>query len=48
LSSVLIFFGMTSISAVSFYALLINHPARWWGQALMWSGLTVTGWYFWV
>lgn len=48
LSSLLIFFGMTSISAVSFYALLINHPARWWGQALMWSGLTVTGWYFWV
>ena len=48
LSSVLIFFGMTSVSAVSFYALLINHPARWWGQALMWTGLTMTGWYFWV
>ncbi len=48
LSSVSIFFGMTIVSAVSFYALLINHAARWWGQALMWAGLVATGWYFWV
>ena len=46
LSSMFIFLGMTIISAASFYALLINHPARWIGQALLWSGLLATGWYF--
>jgi hypothetical protein len=46
LFSVLIFFGMTIISAVSCYALLINHPARLWGQLLMWSGLLATIWYY--
>ena len=45
-SSMFIFLGMTTISAASFYALLINHAARWWGQALMWSGLLAIGWYF--
>lgn len=48
LSSMFIFLGMTTISGASFYALLINHPARWWGQVLMWSGLGATVWYFWV
>ena len=46
LYSVFIFFGMTIISAASFYALLINHAARWWAQVLMWSGLAATSWYF--
>ncbi len=45
-SSLVIFLGMTIISAASFYALLINHSARWLGQALLWSGLLATGWYF--
>ena len=45
--SVLIFLGMTAISALSFYALLIN-DRRWaWAQALMWLGLLGTGWYYW-
>ena len=48
LSSVLIFLGMTIISATSFYALLINHPARWWGQALMWAGVAAVSVYFWA
>ena len=48
LSSMLIFLGMTTISAMSFYALLINHTARWWGQALMWSGLAAISWYYWA
>ncbi len=45
-SSLVIFLGMTIISAASFYALLINHAARWLGQLLLWSGLLATGWYF--
>jgi len=46
LSSVVIFFGMTIISATSFYALLINHRARWWAQFLMWAGVAGTTWYY--
>jgi hypothetical protein len=45
-SSVSIFFGMTIISAGSFYTLLINHAARFWAQALMWAGLAATTWYY--
>ena len=45
-SSVGIFFGMTIISGASFYALLINHAARYWAQALMWAGLAATTWYY--
>jgi branched-subunit amino acid transport protein len=41
-----VFLGMTIISAVSFYALLINHAGRWWSQALLWSGLVATVWYY--
>jgi len=45
--SVLIFFGMTAISALSFYTLVINER-RWpWAQLLMWLSLAATGWYFW-
>ena len=45
--SVLIFLGMTIISALSFYAMLIRHRARLLAQVLMWSGLFATGWYYW-
>jgi len=45
--SVLIFLGMPAISALSFYALLIN-DRRWpWAQTLMWAALLGTGWYYW-
>jgi uncharacterized membrane protein len=47
LHSLLIFLGMTTISAVSFYALLINHRGRYWSQALLWMGVAATGWYYW-
>ncbi len=42
-----IFTAMTVISASSFYALLISHPARHVAQLLLWSGLAATGWYYW-
>jgi uncharacterized membrane protein len=47
LSSMLIFLGMTAISAASFYSLLIGHRARYAAQALMWLGLLGTVWYYW-
>lgn len=47
LSSMLIFLGMTAISAASFYSLLIGHRARYAAQALMWLGLLGTAWYYW-
>ncbi len=42
-----IFTAMTVISVGSFYGLLKNHPARYVGQALLWSGVFLTGWYYW-
>jgi hypothetical protein len=45
-SSISIFFGMTTISALSFYALLINHALRFWAQAMLWAGVAVTIFYF--
>ena len=45
-SSVLIFFTMTVISAASFYALLIDHGMRYWAQALLWSALAAVVWYY--
>jgi len=45
--SVLIFVGMTAISALSFYVLLINDHRWWWAQILMWLALLGTGWYYW-
>ena len=45
--SVLIFLGMTTISGLSFYALLIRHRYWWWAQIGMWSGFVLTGWYYW-
>jgi len=47
LTSMLIFLGMTVISAASFYSLIINHRARVWAQGLMWLGVAVTTWYYW-
>ncbi len=46
-ASLAIFTGMTALSALSFYGLLINHPARAAGQAVMWSGLAATAWFYW-
>lgn len=47
LTSMLIFLGMTVISAASFYSLIINHRARVWAQGLMWLGMAATTWYYW-
>ena len=47
LTSMLIFLGMTAISAASFYSLLISHRARWVAQGLLWLGLMGTVWYYW-
>ena len=47
LSSLGIFVVMTAISALSFYALIRNHPKRMWAQALMWAALVGTGAYYW-
>ena len=47
LDSLLIFVGMTTISATSFYGLLKKHDLRYWGQAAMWMGILLTGWYYW-
>jgi hypothetical protein len=46
LSSMLIFLGMTAISAASFYSLLIGHRARYAAQVLLWLGLLGTAWYY--
>jgi len=45
--SMLIFLGMTAISAASFYSLLIGHRARFVALGAMWLGLLGTGWYYW-
>lgn len=46
-SSLLIFLGMTVVSAGSFYALVIAHRWRLWLQLLMWAGVAATTWYYW-
>ena len=43
----LIFFGMTIVSAGSFYSLATKHRVRWGAQALMWASLFATGWFYW-
>lgn len=45
-TSLLIFFGMTAISAASFYALLINHRYRLIAQAALWGGVVATTLYY--
>ena len=47
LRSFILFFGMTSVSAASFYGLVITHRLRYWAQGAMWLGLVMTGWYYW-
>lgn len=47
LQSLVIFVGMTAVSALSFYSELKKHSARYWAQAAMWGGLLLTGWYYW-
>jgi len=45
--SLIIFVGMTTLSALSFYSLLKKYAARYWAHAAMWIGLFLTGWYYW-
>ena len=47
LRSAVIFFGMTLISAASFYTLAKNLAFRYWLQVAMWLSLLGIGWYFW-
>jgi hypothetical protein len=46
-NSLLLFLGMTAISAASFYSLAKSHHLRFWAQGAMWLGLVATGWYYW-
>ena len=46
-NSVLLFLGMTAISAASFYSLVKSHHLRFWAQGAMWLGLVATGWFYW-
>lgn len=46
LHSLLIFLGMTTISAASFYSLLIDHAARFWALAIMLVALAATVFYY--
>ena len=48
LKSLMLFFGMTLICALSFYTLLREHAARYWAQAAMWVGLFGVGYYYWL
>ena len=45
--SMLIFLGMTIISAGSFYTLAVAHRWRRLAQALLWLGFAGTVWYYW-
>jgi uncharacterized membrane protein len=47
LSSLVLFIGMTAISAASFYSLLKIHAVRYWLQLGMWTSLLMIGWYYW-
>lgn len=46
LTSMFIFLGMTAISALSFYAMLINHKTARILQLPMWAGLAATAYYY--
>ncbi len=46
-TSFFIFMGMTAISALSFYWMLIGHPKRKIAQWLLWTGLMATVFYYW-
>ena len=47
LRSMLLFLGMTAISAASFYTLAKSHASRYWVQAAMWLALLGIGFYYW-
>ena len=47
LGSLVLFIGMTAISAASFYSLLKIHAARYWLQLGMWTSLLMIGWNYW-
>ena len=47
LKSLLLFLGMTSVAAASFYSLLKNLAARYWLNAAMWAALFGVGYYYW-
>jgi len=47
LSSFVVFLGMTTISAASFYSLVKSHRLRFLAQGAMWLGLVATGWFYW-
>lgn len=46
LQSTLLFFGMTAISAASFYTLLINHRWAFALQVALWAALAGTVYYY--
>ena len=46
LMSLLIFLGMTVLSGLSFYSLVIEHRARYWALAVMLTGLAATILYY--
>ena len=45
-SSLFIFLGMTVLSGLSFYALVIEHKRRYWALVIMLTGLAATTWYY--
>lgn len=47
LESVAIFTVLTTICAFSFISLLREKPSRWLLQGMMWTGLALTGLYYW-
>ncbi len=46
-NSLVLFLGMTTIAAASFYALVKNHAWRYWAQGAMWLSLVGVGYYYW-
>ena len=46
-STTFVFLAMTVLAALSFYSLVIRHPARFLAQGLMWLGLAAAAWYLW-
>jgi len=46
-TSLFIFMGMTAISALSFYWMLIAHPKRKFAQWFLWAGLVATVYFYW-
>lgn len=47
LGSLTLFFAMTAVAAVSFYALLKKVWWRWPTQLLLWVDVLTTGWFYW-